>query len=630
MFEHRLRILVAIIGVGFLILAGRLFYLQVICRDFYSAKAAANIAFTEPLPTLRGVIYDRNGVELATNQVEYDVRVWLDRFQRLSEKDRDRWIRLVAESLQTTPGEVQAAVARAEQTAVDIANQRETPEQQQTDLSYIRVYLPQPIFFNVPKSTVIRVETDEFRLPLYVRGRRSFPVIDISDDTRRVYPCGSVASNLLGYMNRVTEKEYRDFREEYEGSHLKAYRMDELIGREGLEKYCNRELRGSRGQRMGVKDVYGTVQKELEVLPPVCGSDVRISIDARLQQLVELALDGRLRELERDGLGHNGGAAVIMDSNTGDILACATAPRYDPNTILDDFARLQADRKAAPLFDRSLRGRFPLGSVFKVVVALAGLESRAITGSTEFTCSSVFVVEGRPWRCTRPHGTLRLEQALEQSCNVWFYQAGLAIGGRRIHDMATLMGLGMSTGVGLPEASGWVPLPSSQAELINLSIGGGNLLVTPVQATRIMCALANSGKLPRPRLDLTRPVEITHLAIDPINLKTVRWGMYDVVQGALGTARETGRVPGLEYAAKTGTANLSQANLYDAWYCGFAPFRSPRLAFAAVIERTHEYGGQAAAPLIRDVFNSMLADPQLRKYLAQDASSMPDQPANGE
>jgi penicillin-binding protein 2 len=308
-----------------------------------------------------------------------------------------------------------------------------------------------------------------------------------------------------------------------------------------------------------------------------------------------------------------------MDPNTGDVLACATAPRFDPNTVLDDFVRLQGDR-SAPLFDRARLGLYPLGSVFKVVVALAGLESGTLSGQTEFTCTGAFTIGDKTWKCTGVHGTLRLEQAIERSCNSWFYQAGLTVGGERIRNMAIRMGLGRLTDLDLAEAAGLVPLPDSQRELINLSIGGGRLEVTPLQAARLMCVYANCGKLPRPRLDLARPVLLADLGIDPLKLRMVRWGMHDVVMGSSGTARVSGRVPGLVYAAKTGTANLGIEGLYDAWYCGFAPFRTPKIAFAAVIERTQEYGGQAAAPVIRDVFISMLNDQSLRTYLAEEPS----------
>jgi|GEM_PF-2899720 len=632
MFEHRLRVLFTIIAAGFLILVGRLFYLQVFCHAYYVEKAENNIAFTETLPTMRGEIYDRNGIPLASNQIEYEVRIWLGRFEGLEEKDRDRWVRMVAEALGVAPIEVLAAIDRTEEDARVLANQRKTPEQRVDELKYIRSWCDLPFFRNVSKETTMRLELEEYQLPRYRQRSKDYPVLRICEGTERVYPQGAVASNLLGYMNRITPEEYYEnpglgYGKSYDGSELKAYLKDEMIGRTGLERYHNRRLRGSRGRRLGIKDVYQRVQQEIKVLSPVPGSDVRLTIDVRLQQLLEVALDNRLSELKAEGLDHRGGAAVIMDPVTGDILACATSPRYAPNTVLAEYST-QANDPNHPLFDRSRLGLYPLGSVFKVVVGLAGLDNGTLTGSTEFTCTGSFTMGNKTWRCPSVHGPLQLEQAIERSCNYYFYQAGLLVGGPHIHDMAQRLGLGRASDVDLTEAAGFVPLPSSKAELVNLSIGGGRLQVTPLQAARMMCALANQGRLPRPRLDLSRPIEVTDLGIDPVKLSVVRWGMHDVVMGNSGTARNTGRVPGLTYAAKTGTANLDTEGLYHAWYCGFAPFKTPKLAFAVVIGRTRESGGQAGAPLIRNVFVSMQADPELRKYLIEDEPEI-EAPAEG-
>ena len=624
MFQHRLKVLLVIIGTAFGVLALRLFQLQVVNHEYYQEKAARNIAMEETLPTLRGGIRDRNDIPLAVDHIDYEVAVWLGRLEALPEPQKQQWVQQVSESLGMSSQQVRLAVSQAETRTQEIADQY--PEStRKVNLDWLRLRLAQPILTNVPRERVVQLELDEFRLPVYRRGSRTSPILQVRDHTRRVYPQGSSAAHLLGYMARINREEYEEkgYGRSYAGSELKRYRIDELIGRSGLERRYNERLRGSIGIRQVIVDIHGRPQRELSLTPPRRGQDVRLTIDIRLQKLLENALDARLRQLENTGQGHHGGAAVIMDPRNGDILACATAPRYNPNTFFEDYAALSDEElnPMTPLVDRARLGLYPLGSVFKVVVAMAGLQDGKLTGSTEFTCMRFFTIDGYTKQCLGLHGNLRLGQALERSCNIYFYQAGLLVGGTDIHDMAEHLGLGSPTGVDLNEGEGFVPTPRSLPETLNLSIGGGRLLVTPLQAARLMCVFA-CGRLPRPRLSELQPVQVQDLGLDPVKLSVVRWGMHDVVMGNLGTARIEGCVPGLTYAAKTGTANLAIAGLYDAWYCGFAPFRNPKVAFAAVIERTQEGGGRAAAPVIRDVFASMLSDPALSRYLSEEGPDL--------
>jgi penicillin-binding protein 2 len=299
------------------------------------------------------------------------------------------------------------------------------------------------------------------------------------------------------------------------------------------------------------------------------------------------------------------------------VLAAASFPRFDLNGFQEHYEELTEDPRR-PLYNRATQGLYPIGSTFKVVVATAGLAEGLLNAHTEFTCQGAFQDGAHVLKCTSLHGTLELSQAIERSCNVYFWNAGLRVGAKRMKTWAERYGLGRSTGCEIGEKTGRIPLETSRAGTLNLAIGQGAVQCTPLQVARMMGCIGTSGQLADARFTREKPVRVRDVGLTPENLSTVRIGMHDVVYGRMGTARNRAQVAGLDYAAKTGTAQTRLADVEDAWFSGFAPYRTPRVAFTCVIENSRLFGGVAAAPVMQRIFTRMMADPELRKYFEEE------------
>ncbi len=261
-------------------------------------------------------------------------------------------------------------------------------------------------------------------------------------------------------------------------------------------------------------------------------------------------------------------------------------------------------------------GSYPIGSVFKIILATGAIEENLISGHTEYTCNGSFG-RGRlaPLKCTSAHYTVELSRAIERSCNVYFFNVGLLMGPKRLKKWAEKLGFGKRTSTDIGEARGRFPLAVGSSETLNLAIGQGRMLCTPLQVARTMGCVALSGKLAETRFSLEKPIRVTKINLHPDRINIIRWGMRDVIYGRRGTARRTARVDGLIYAGKTGTAQTIRKDIYHAWFAGFAPFKSSRLSFACVIENTRGHGGTGAAPVIKRIFDRMMNDPELKHYV---------------
>jgi penicillin-binding protein 2 len=513
------------------------------------------------------------------------------------------------------------AQVKSVQDHVDDLAARAPDWRRKQDLQYLR-RRPQPLFTGVPTDGVKRLELGQDRLPKYVQGDHAYPVFLIRDTSERRYPQGSLAAHVLGFMGPVNNHEYNElgYRYSYAGDEMKKFFPDDLIGRAGIEERYESVLRGARGHLYALRDVHG---RPLPDQPssrdePHPGQDLRLSIDSRIQRFAEQALDEQIARLAADTRAGDPplcGAAVFLDPSTGDVLAAASSPRFDPNTVQEDYGKLRVDPRM-PFFPRATQGRYPVGSTFKIVVATAALEEGLINGYTEFTCHGTFPAGDRTLKCTSAHGTLELTAAIEQSCNVYFWNTGLIVGAKRLKTWAERLGLGARTGVDLSDAAGQVPLGVSRGDVLNLSIGQGAILCTPLQIARLAGCIGTAGKLAEPRFSLDKPVRVEFVDLHPDRISALRRGMHDVVEGSRGTARNTGAVEGLVYAAKTGTAQTPRADIYDSWFAGYAPFHSPAVSFACIIENTHEHGGVAAAPVVQRVFSRMMLDARLSKYFS--------------
>jgi penicillin-binding protein 2 len=424
--------------------------------------------------------------------------------------------------------------------------------------------------------------------------------VDIYIEPVRVYPQGTAAAHVLGYVGKADPRQ--DSEEPYH------FYLPEMSGSRGMEAVMNSVLTGMPGGRLLRVDASGYKHEQIAERAPECGRDVQLALDVRLQRLAEEVLVGRE------------GAVVVLDPSNGDVLAMASSPAFDPNAFgpglrQGEWARLLSDR-SQPLVNRAIAEVYPPGSTFKPVVALAALLSDRAAPGTAFDCPGYFQLGGTRFHCWRTsgHGSLDMRGAIEQSCNSYFCQLGLRIGYDRIQAVAAGVGFGRKTGIelageapGLLGGGAWKQRAHRDAwrpgDTCNASIGQGYLAVTPLQMAVLTSAIANGGRLYRPRL-LRTPGGAAGEQGGPLGwtasaLALVRQGMYDVVNAESGTGKRA-RVEGVEMAGKTGTAEYGPRGnrRKHTWMLAFAPFEHPRIALAIVIEDGMS-GGITVAPRVR-------------------------------
>ena len=442
--------------------------------------------------------------------------------------------------------------------------------------------------------------------------RRELPEVSVEVVPLRSYPLASAAAHTLGRVGEVSDKQLQQ--PEFQG--LEA---GNLVGQAGLESQYNRRLMGKDGLRRVIVNSRGLEVEEAERLEPHDGPALTLTLDADLQKATEAAFQGRA------------GSAVALDPETGEILALTSTPAYDPNRFTTGiepalWQKLTTDPDT-PLMNRVIQGTYAPGSTFKVVAATAALEEGVITPSTTVYCPGYYSVYGTVFRCHKAagHGVVDVHKALSQSCNVFFYQAGVKLEITRLAAWAKKLGLGSITGIDLPhEASGLMPspewkqrvlkLPWYGGETVSVAIGQGQVSVTPLQMARLAAVIANGGRLVQPHLvksvgGVPVPWEPPHdIGLKPETIRIVREGMRSVV--AEGTGWRA-RIPGMEIAGKTGSAQVvaharlakdpkSPKLMPHGWFICFAPADKPRIAMAVLVEHGGS-GGEAAAPVAHEI-----------------------------
>src|SRR5262245_5290350 len=447
-------------------------------------------------------------------------------------------------------------------------------------------------------------------------SRSELAGIDVQVVPIRRYPSGTLAAQLLGYAGEINDRELEERAD-------KGCGLGDLIGKSGVERRYEDVLRGEDGAEFVVVNAMGKRVTTLEEGPPklpIAGRDVTLTIDLDIQRALEVAM----AKIER-------GAAVVLDPRDGSVLAMVSKPEYDPNELsrgisLNRWNEWKTDG-AFPLLNRATQSAYPPGSTFKVVCMLAGLKSGEVQPETHMptSCSGGYFYGGRRFGCWehRGHGTLDLVDALQHSCDVYFYQLGLRLGIDPIEEMARDLGLGERTGIDLPaEAKGLVP--SSQyynqhfhtgkwpkGVLLNLGIGQGELLTTPVQLATMTAVVANGGHAVRPHVvqavqgqetfKVPKPVESGVVADSKI-WETVHLAMHKVTIPG-GTANASRTVPGMDVAGKTGTAQNPHGKDHALFVC-FAPMQSPTIALAVVAENCG-HGSDWAAPVAGSLFRQI-------------------------
>lgn len=558
-FSLRLQICQWSIFACLAILVIGLFQTQVIQGGHYRKVSERNRIRLIRLEAPRGNILDRSGELLATSRPAYDVYAIPEDFSLTH-------IPVIGKFLGLSEADIREKLSEARYTSFT------------------------PVLFKADVSKEIAMQIEERRPEL--------AGVFILISTRRAYPQGEVASHMVGYIGKIS-------RAEYESLDPSVYHFNSWIGRSGIEREFDSRLRGEDGGRQLEVDARGVPIRLLSERKPEPGRDLQLTIDAKLE--------AGLAPL----LGKWKGAILVMDLKTGGILAAVSSPAFDPNIFVSPNQgeeRLKvigsSDKK---LLDRSFNGLYPPGSIFKLVTAMAALESGVITPHTTFTCPGYFRLGpgSRVFKCWFPegHGRVDLYTAIERSCNVYFYNVGRLLGEKRLAAYARKLGFGSSIPMEIPTAKGIVPDREwkkkargdkwYQGETITLAIGQSYLLVSPLQILRMVAAVATDGKILDPKLVLdasAEKLEETKLGIREETFRALKQGMLQVVTSNRGTG-QLARVNFAKLAAKTGTAQAPPGEPH-AWFGGFFPFEDPEVALVVFMERGKS-GGFAAAQIAK-------------------------------
>ncbi len=472
-------------------------------------------------------------------------------------------------------------------------------------------------------SVVLKTDVSFKDVAFLAEYNRDFPGVYWKSKPLRVYPNGDLLSHVLGYVGLIGEKEYQELSE-------RGYNIESVIGKSGIEKQYDRELKGRDGYVRRIVDATNQVTAEIidSGGEPTPGNNVMLTIDWRLQKIVEEALGERI------------GAVVASRPATGELLAIASSPRFDPNVFIartdsDTFKRLILDRRK-PFLNRAIQAQYPAGSIFKLVVSLAILDTGQVPPERTFSCRGGYQLGNRYFSCWRNHGSrVDLYRAIAESCDSYFFQASLILGHRTIASYARRLGLGSISGVDLlGEQPGLIPDADWKrrtqddiwydGDTLNMAIGQGFVLVTPLQINLLTSIMVNRGVLMKPfvvreifsaetgeLLFRRTPEVLIDTGIDPEHFDFVARAMRGVV--AHGTARWGGSVYSVESAGKTSTSEV-QGQEDHAWYTAFAPYLSESpdevIAVTAIIE--HGGGGSAtAAPIVAEIIEAYFAKTDL-------------------
>ncbi|GAB6144351.1 penicillin-binding protein 2 [Desulfocicer niacini] len=582
------------VSVAFSILLARFVYLQVIKGEVYRHLSANNCIRLQSIPAPRGLIYDRNGTILVDNRPSFDLKIIL----KDADPVEDTLLRL-SELMQVPLQELQEHVGnRGGQSKLN----------------------PLLLKRNISRDQLAVVKAHAFDLPGVI--------IDV--EPRRNYIHEKCAAHVLGYLGEVNGEELRK-------NKYPDVRSGDAIGRDGVEKEFETVLHGKRGGRQVEVDATGRLVRVLNTVDPVPGQNIFLTIDLELQQAAESLLAGL------------SGAVVAIDPATGDVLCMASSPSYNQNDFIGGISHkkwqaLQQD-PGHPMTNKAIQGEYPPASTYKIVTAIAGLEEGSVNIHTSHFCSGRHKYGNRVYRCWKKwgHGDLDIIGALEQSCDVFFYNVGQDVGVDTLAQYARGCGLGKPTGIELrKERSGLIPTAAWKrkrfgvswqgGETLSIAIGQGFNQVTPLQMAVLIAAVGNEGTLYRPRIlksvqvspgepPVEQMPEITGgIPAGKETLRIVREGLLRVVHGKRGTARSV-KIDGVSMAGKTGTAQVFSMKKKDrdrskndpldyllrdhAWFVCYAPAKKPVIAVSVIIEHG-EHGATAAAPVASHVVKTWL------------------------
>jgi penicillin-binding protein 2 len=579
-----------IVGLTLLLLIG-FWKIQINDSTKYQEQADRNRIRTIPLIAPRGKMLDREGRVIVDNYPSFSVLLLRDDMAQVT-----RALPQISQGLGLAKEDIQQqldAAKRIEKYEPIIIK----PEATQSDIAFIESHRP------------------------------DLPMLEMVMVHRRRYPLHGFLAGAIGYVGEVSESDIEHSED--------TYRPGDMVGKTGLEKQYNEMLQGTDGQRRNQVNSTGRVTGRLDQVDPIPGKNIQLTIDLDLQSAAE------------ESLGTRKGAIVALDPRSGEILAFVSHPSPDPNAFAiriskEEWQRLNSDPDK-PLTNRVIQAQLAPGSVFKVIMAEAILESKAVPENTTFFCPGQTTLMGRVWHCWDPkgHGTVDLERALVRSCDVYFYNMGIRLGIDKMSYYGTQMGFGRATGIDLPgEQPGLMPSvewkerrfhqPWYPGENISVGVGQGAIETTPLQLARMMGGLAMGGVFKQPHLLKTSdPAPETRFAISPETVEKLTSYMEEVVNPG-GTANAA-YVPGADVAGKTGTAQtISEQGLakaanrnehkYTTWFVGFAPRKNPEIVIAILVQDTWEHSSEAAVPLAKNTLK-IYFDKKAGTYKEQMAES---------
>ncbi|MGC1480113.1 MAG: penicillin-binding protein 2 [Chthoniobacterales bacterium] len=609
-------------------IVGKLWWIQIVRGQYYTDRVQGGSRVSVRLPAVRGEIMDRNGIPLVENRASFEIDLYLPDIVRAYRKEkgdtplRNEKRRIVVRGM---------AQERSEIDIVQIVNDTIIPRLR--DLKLEENYNAERMLVHYRNDTLVpfnyREDLDFETMAKFLESNVGLPGIKADVKPVRYYPYQSLAAHILGYVGAEREVDREEARK------FNFYQPD-IEGKAQIEKAMNKYLRGTAGSRILQRDAKGNILEDTEeLLPPVQGDDVFLTIDARLQYIVEDTLRAAGRA-----------AAVVVDPNNGDILAMASVPSFDPNRFIPsisskDWGELTGD-ETSPLLNRAINGYAP-GSTYKAVTALA--QFRHGNGNTSYGCSGGVSYGNTYMKCWiaskgGSHGTLNLEGAIKQSCNAYFYKSGNVAGIDNIVAIGNMLGLGQRSGLPLSgESPGILPGKEWLAEnyprdvwrpgyTANVSIGQGFVLASPLQMAMVTAAIANGGTVYYPRIvDRVVAQDGQIVAQDPAKVRAnlvdeggitsediehIRKGMWKVVNESGGTARRA-RLEVAEVAGKTGTAqNLRRTSegktVKDnhTWFIAFAPYDDPKYAVCVLVQGAKS-GGGVAAPVAARILEEAIA-----------------------
>ncbi|MCG8419912.1 MAG: penicillin-binding protein 2 [Proteobacteria bacterium] len=607
--HRRLRWIVIVVVATFAALVGRLWQLQVVRGERYYEQTLSNVVHQRFLPSIRGKIVDRRGESLADNRPAFNIYVTPRTFEAGVANRLIRLLGLSGDEVERLRERVEAGHKRSEMT-------------------------PVLIFEDQSRERAELIKQASFQLP----------GVEVHDEPFRYYPHGELAAHLIGYMNQMTAAELEKYGP-------MGYDASELVGRYGLERAFENYLRGkkgiehfavdARGQRIDPSEAASLIAGD-PVIEPVAGHNLVLTIDAELQRLAE-------RAVQR----HPAAAVAVVEIETGRLLALVSKPSFEPNTMTGHLTKAEDDLLKAdprkPYIDKNMRQHYPPGSTYKFVVALAALERGLVRQEDTATCPGHHDVGRQRFGCTSSHGPVNMVQAIQHSCNVYFWTLAEKVGMDRMAKIARAFGFGAPTGLGLNgDVPGRVPTRDWYEErtsfkigyTINAATGQGDVEVTVLQLAMAYAALANGGQLYVPqvvhRIETARgdtvvdykPQIRRQIDIESEKLALLRRGMWMVVNEPGGTAYQA-RSEVVEFAGKTGTAEVRgrrQRRKYQgelkgwhpyrnhAWFAGYAPATSPEIGIAVLIEHGGQ-GGKTAAPVAKRIIEGYFENikPQMAK-----------------